>query len=126
MADTLPVDTTSSPIANLAPVPKPDVVAAWNVANPIGTWVIAYPGARGHRHLVTRTRSAAFLTSSEKPAVFVKGHRGYILLTHVDPTTRARAGELQEQDHQVFDLDADSIPFPGAVYGSYLQLGGQS
>ncbi|MFJ7269353.1 hypothetical protein ACIQV3_22375 [Streptomyces sp. NPDC099050] len=37
---------------------------------------------------------------------------------------RQRAGELAEQWHQMYDLDADSIPFPGAVYGSYLQLGG--
>lgn len=37
-----------------------------------------------------------------------------------------KAGLLAEQWHQVYDLDADSIPFPGAVYDSYLQLGGQS
>lgn len=43
-----------------------------------------------------------------------------------EAAARLRAGELAEQYHQMYDLDADSIPFPGAVYGTYLQLGGQS
>lgn len=132
MADTLPIDTDSPARADLAPLPgrkptKSPIVEAWNLANPIGTWTVAYPGARGHLRLITPTRSHAFLTRSKKPAVFVEGRRGYILLTHVDPISKTRAGELQEQDHQLLDLDEDSVyPFPGAVYGSYLQLGGQS
>lgn len=124
MADTLPVDTTSQAVAELAPASTPDIAAAWTLANPKGTWVVAYPGARGHRHLVSRTRSKAFVTSSGSLAVFVKGRGGYILLTHVDPITAARAGELLEQDHQLLDLDADSAyTIPGACYGSYLNFG---
>jgi hypothetical protein len=41
-------------------------------------------------------------------------------------TARFRAGELAEQRHQLLDLDADSLPFPGAVYGTYLNFGGAS
>lgn len=43
-----------------------------------------------------------------------------------EAAARLRAGELAEQHHQMFDLDADSVPFPGSAYDSYLQLGGQS
>lgn len=45
------------------------------------------------------------------------------------PESQFRAGELAELYHCCCDLNADSpvedAP-PGAVYGSYLQLGGQS
>lgn len=44
-----------------------------------------------------------------------------------EAAARLRAGELAEQWHQIYDLDADSAyTIPGAVYGSYLQLGGAS
>lgn len=102
-------------------------VDAWNLAHPIGTWVIAYPGARGHRSLITQTRTAAFLTSSGKPAVCLKGYASYIVLTHVDAITATKAGELLEQRHQLLDLDADSTcPFEGACRYPYLKPGGQS
>lgn len=126
MADTLPVDTTSPAIANLAPAPKSDVVAAWNLANPIGSWVVAYPGAPSDRHVVTRTRAEAALSRNGRPVVWLEGYDGYLRLEDVTAITQKRAGQLLEQDHQFFDLDADSIPFPGAVYGSYLQPGGTS
>ncbi|MGW7329683.1 hypothetical protein ACWGIU_14035 [Streptomyces sp. NPDC054840] len=133
MADLLPVDTGSQSVAALNPiarldVPTPKVVIdTWNLAHPIGTWVVAYPGARGHRSLITQTRTAAFLTSSGKPAVCLKGYASYIVLTHVDAITATKAGELLEQRHQFLDLDADSTcPFTGATTYPYLRAGGQS
>lgn len=131
MADLLPVDTTSPAIAELAPLPrrkstKTAVVEAWNLANPIGTWVVAYPGAPGDRPVITRVRAGAALSRSGRPVVWLEGYYGYLRLQDVTAITQERAGQLLEQDHQFLDLDADSIPFPGAVYGSYLQPGGQS
>ncbi|MCX5584221.1 hypothetical protein [Streptomyces erythrochromogenes] len=123
MADTFPPTTDSLALAALAPATE---LAAWNQANPIGTWVIAYPGARGYRSLITQTRSAAIVTSSGHLAVWVKGHGGYIALTHVDPISAEKAGQLLEQKHQFLDLDADSsCPFEGASRYPYLTLGGQ-
>ncbi|MFD6113658.1 hypothetical protein ACFWG0_26595 [Streptomyces yangpuensis] len=123
MADTLPTDTGSPSVAALAPASQLD---AWNAANPVGTWVIAYPGARGFRSLITQTRSVAIVTSSGHLAVWVKGHGGYIALTHIDPISAEKAGALLEQKHQFLDLDADSTcPFEGASRYPYLTLGGQ-
>lgn len=40
---------------------------------------------------------------------------------------RHRSGQLAEQRHQVYDLDADSAyTIPGACCRSYLTAGGQS
>lgn len=108
----------------LAPAPQLD---AWNLANPVGTWVVAYPGARGHRSLITQTRAAAFASSSGRPVVFLRGYGSYIALTHVDVITAEKAGQLLEQKHQFLDLDADSsCPIEGACRYPYLSLGGQS
>lgn len=120
----------STPTPEIARLDVPEnqlIVNVWNAANPIDTWVVAYPGARGHRQLITQTRTPAFLTSSGKPAVCLKGYASYIVLTHVDAITAAKAGELLEQRHQLLDLDADSTcPFEGASRYPYLRTGGQS
>lgn len=43
------------------------------------------------------------------------------------PESYTKSGEQMTQQHWLLDLDADSAyTIPGAVYGSYLQLGGQS
>ncbi|MGW9371128.1 hypothetical protein ACWGVR_14095 [Streptomyces xanthophaeus] len=126
--DTEPAEQESTPAIARLDVSEHTVrVDAWNQVHPIGTWVVAYPGARGHRQLITQTRTVAFLTSSGKSAVCLKGYASYIVLTHVDAITAARAGELLEQRHQLLDLDADSTcPLEGASYCPYLRTGGQS
>lgn len=61
----------------------------FNARYPVGTPVIAYPGARpeddpnGER-LVTRTRSRAEVLGGHTDVVWVDGHSACIALTHVD------------------------------------------
>lgn len=67
----------------------------FNSLHPVGTPVVAYPGARPEvvpacTRLETRTRSAAQLLSGHTPVVWVEGHGACIALTHVDVT----AGEV--------------------------------
>ncbi|MFZ3473158.1 hypothetical protein ACODT3_10510 [Streptomyces sp. 4.24] len=97
MADLLPVDTTSSAIASLTPsIARLDVPAAAVEAEARRMWA--------ERNLRVAALNAG-----------------------VSADEYRRAGELLEQRHQFLDLDADSAyTIPGAVYGSYLQLGGQS
>ncbi|MFC5883322.1 hypothetical protein, partial [Streptomyces virginiae] len=121
--DTFPVSTDSPAVAALTPASPLD---AWNAANPIGTWVIAYPGARGDRPVITRTRAEAGFSRNGLPVVWLEGYDGYLRLEHVTPITQKRAGALLEQRHQFLDLDADSsCPFEGACRYPYLTLGGQ-
>lgn len=62
----------------------------WNERYPIGTPVVAHPGARpvddpsGER-LVTRTRSKAQVLGGHTDVVWVERHGACIALTHVDP-----------------------------------------
>ncbi|MFC8983896.1 hypothetical protein [Streptomyces sp. NPDC057115] len=75
----------------------------FNALYPVGTLVFAYPGFRPEddqnaRRLVTRTRTAAQLSASGDPVVWVEGEGSYICLTHVDPVSEdvweeARAAE---------------------------------
>lgn len=75
----------------------------FNALYPVGTLVFAYPGFRPEdasdaRRLVTRTRTAAQLSPSGDPVVWVEGEGSYICLTHVDPVPEdvweeARAAE---------------------------------
>lgn len=124
MADLLPVDTVSPSVAALAPASPLD---AWNAANPIGTWVIAYPGAPGDRPVITRTRAEAGFSRNGRPVVWLEGYDGYLRLEDVTTITQMRAGQLLEQRHQLLDLDADSTcPIEGACRYPYLSLGGQS
>ena len=62
----------------------------WNERYPIGTPVVAYPGARpaddpNDERLVTRTRSRAEVLGGHTDVVWVEGHSACIALTHVDP-----------------------------------------
>ncbi|MFB6626457.1 hypothetical protein ACFCWD_28815 [Streptomyces sp. NPDC056374] len=59
--------------------------AEWNAQYPVGTHVIAYPGLRGERAVVGRTRSRAWTLGGHTPSVLVEGESGCIGLTHVDP-----------------------------------------
>ncbi|MGW4043003.1 hypothetical protein [Streptomyces sp. NPDC004721] len=64
----------------------------WNERYPVGTPVLAYPGARpedgaNDETLITRTRTKAQAVSSGTDVVWVDGHGAYIALTHVDPVT---------------------------------------
>ncbi|MFD8577328.1 hypothetical protein ACFV1H_18595 [Streptomyces virginiae] len=122
MADTLPADTGSPSVAALAPVTPLD---AWNAANPVGTWVIAYPGAPGDRPVITRTRASAGFSRNGRPVVWLEGYDGYLQLEHVTAITKKHAGQLLEQRHQFLDLDADSVcPFSGASLYPYPTTGG--
>ena len=55
----------------------------FNAACPVGTAVLAFPGSREGRALMTRTRSTAWLVGSE-PVVMVEGYAGGIALTHIE------------------------------------------
>ncbi|GHJ04721.1 hypothetical protein TPA0906_65860 [Streptomyces olivaceus] len=61
----------------------------FNARYPVGTLVFAYPGCRPEdgagTRLVTRTRTAAQVSASGDPVVWVEGEGAYICLTHVDP-----------------------------------------
>ena len=64
----------------------------WNQLYPVGTLVFAYPGFRPEddaaaRRLVTRTRTAAQVSTPGDPVVWVEGEGAYICLTHVDPVS---------------------------------------
>jgi hypothetical protein len=66
--------------------------AEFNSRYPVGTPVLAYPGARpehggSEETLITRTRSLAQVCASGDSVVWVEGHGAYIILTHVDPVT---------------------------------------
>lgn len=68
----------------------------FNALYPVGTPVIAYPGARPEdaldaEQLVTRTRSKAEVLGGHTPVVWVDGHSACIALTHVDPVGEAAA-----------------------------------
>lgn len=63
----------------------------WNARYPIGTPVIAYPGARPEHatgadtRLETVTRTAAWTLGHGAAVVAVEGYAGGIALTHIDP-----------------------------------------
>jgi hypothetical protein len=57
----------------------------WNAAYPVGTPVVAWPGARTDEPLWTRTRTPAWRLGHGASVVSVDGYAGGICLTHVDP-----------------------------------------
>jgi hypothetical protein len=50
---------------------------------PVGTCVIAFPGSRDGRALLTHTRSPVWTLGSQ-PVVAVDGYPGGIALTHIE------------------------------------------
>lgn len=54
----------------------------FNTAHTIGTPVIAFPGTRDGRGMLSRTRTPAW-TIGEHAVVSVEGHAGGIALTHI-------------------------------------------
>lgn len=77
-------------------------------ALPIGTTVLAWPGTRESRPLVTRTRSQVWALGSGTRVVRVEGLSGGIALTHVDvlhPATE-NVGAQQALRDYVTDLEA--------------------
>ncbi|WP_030764885.1 hypothetical protein [Streptomyces sp. NRRL F-2664] len=126
MADVLPVDTDSLPIARLDASTPQAAADAWNAANPVGSWVVAYPWVRPKHPafdpktvLITRTRSKAWPLGHGALVVLVEGYSGGIVLEHVDVVTAERAGLLAEQHHQ---LDDPAVP----DFHFYTRTGGQS
>jgi hypothetical protein len=90
----------------------------WNARYPVGTPVFAYPGARPEdipnaRRLVTRTRTAAQVSCSGDPVVWVEGEGAYIALTHVDPVSESVWQAAREADATAAVVAALS-PVPGA------------
>ncbi|WP_282084089.1 hypothetical protein [Streptomyces tendae] len=76
--------------------------AEFNASYPVGTLVFAYPGCRPEdgagTRLVTRTRTAAQLSASGDPVVWVEGEGSYISLTHVDPVAQDVWEEAREAE----------------------------
>lgn len=98
-------------------VPLPVVEAdAWNRAHPVGTPVVAYPGARPEdipsaRRIETTTRSRASVLGGTA-VVWVHGHGACIALSHIDVRTHATDGEAAEYRHLLHDADADDTTRP--------------
>jgi hypothetical protein len=103
-------------------MPLPQLQAdAWNLAHPVGTPVVAYPGCRpeddpNDERLVTATRSKAEVLGGHTAVVWVHGHDACINLSHVDVRAHATAGELAEMRHLLYDADPDAtvpaFPYP--------------
>lgn len=66
-------------------------------ALPTGTAVLAFPGSRDGRAIVTVTRSEPWTLPAGDRVVLVDGYAGAIALTHIEvlptPTTEPREGE---------------------------------
>lgn len=82
--------------------------AEFNAAHPVGTPVVAYPGARpedcpNDERLVTRTRSKAEVLGGHTDVVWVDGHDSCIALSHVDVLTEAAWAKAR------FDRDATIV-----------------
>ncbi|GAA0853331.1 hypothetical protein ACFQVD_26705 [Streptosporangium amethystogenes subsp. fukuiense] len=56
----------------------------WNETCPVGTPVLAWPGAREVEPMVTRTRTPAWTLGCGDPVVSVEGWAGGIYLTHIE------------------------------------------
>lgn len=98
-------------------------VEEWNRLHPVGTPVVAYPGARPEDipsapRIVTSTRTVAQLFCGHTAVVWVHGHGACIALSHVDVRTQATDGEQAELRHLLYDADADAttpaFPYPTA------------
>jgi len=61
----------------------------FNARYPVGTPVVAYPGARDDEGLITRTRTPAWNLGHGAPVVSVDDYAGGICFTHVDVLTEA-------------------------------------
>ncbi|MFE7727482.1 hypothetical protein ACFU5D_17005 [Streptomyces anthocyanicus] len=110
----------------------------WNARYPVGTLVFAYPGVRpedgADTRLVTRTRTAAQLSASGDPVVWVEGEGSCISLTHVDPVAEDAWEEARKAEKQA-ELKAEpvtarlspereaEIAAAVAVYGGHPNIG---
>jgi hypothetical protein len=89
----------------------------WNALYPIGTPVLAYPGARPEDHgdvtrLVTRTRSAATVLGGHTDVVWVDGHSACIALSHVDPVTEEQFAEAHTEETAAAVAAQGALPVP--------------
>ncbi len=62
-----------------------EAAATFNEANPVGTPVLFWPGARVGDGRTSKTRSNAWVMPSGDPVVLVDDYAGGIALTHVTP-----------------------------------------
>ncbi|MFF8100084.1 hypothetical protein ACF07S_09965 [Streptomyces sp. NPDC016640] len=89
----------------------------WNALYPVGTPVFAYPGFRPEdasdaRRLVTRTRTAAQVSASGHPVVWVEGEGSYICLTHVDPVSEEQFAEARKAVAAAAVAATPALPVP--------------
>ncbi len=70
-------------------VRDPDI---FNEHYPVGTGVLAFPGSRDGRAILTTTRSSAWCVGNE-PVVMVEGYSGGIALTHIEVVPAERAAD---------------------------------
>lgn len=110
MADLLPIDTTSPAVAELTPNARREGMSGTPLPTPEEASDRRQSLEARNRRIAARRHLRA---AARAAGMTVAEYR--------------KAGLLAEQHHQIFDLDADSAyTIPGAVYGSYLNLGGQS
>lgn len=68
--------------------PTPDAVSARTTqpdeSLPVGTQVLAWPGSRDGRAMLTRTRTPVWRLNGGDPVVSVEGYAGGIALTHIE------------------------------------------
>lgn len=108
----------------------------FNALYPVGTPVFAYPGFRPEdasdaRRLVTRTRTAAQVSPSGAPVVWVEREGAYICLTHVDPVAEdvweeARSAEKPTEPSSAdapVELDNQRLAEALTAYESHPNLG---
>jgi hypothetical protein len=89
----------------------------FNARYPVGTPVLAYPGARPEdasdaTRLVTRTRSRASVLGGHTDVVWVDGHSACIALTHVDPVTEEQFAEARAEETAAAVAAQGALPMP--------------
>lgn len=89
----------------------------FNARYPVGTPVFAYPGARPEdipsaTRLVTRTRTAAQLSASGDPVVWVDGEGSYICLTHVDVVSEDEFKAARAAETAAAVAEQGALPMP--------------
>lgn len=80
-----PIATAEQAYRELGATELAGVVAAFNAANPVGTPVRYWTGAREGEGRTSVTRTEAQVLSGHTPVVWVEGHGACIALTHVQP-----------------------------------------
>ncbi len=72
----------------------PEDVAAWNLANPVGTRVRFWKGLKEGPGKIGHIRAAAVLSENfgSTPVAWVDTHGACLAITHIEPAPRASEG----------------------------------